>query len=300
MRTTSSAVTVQDCIIEASCSSATHAFTGGRLVRCHFKGLGSGVPVYTGAILSGCLVENCTAGNWPSGAGYHCTLRKSGIVGNNYLCIAFGGVTSTAIGRSKHAGSLYWNDATAITVGTGYATDDPLFVSSTGVAVRRSSPAFTCGEVPTAENYGAEYYKHVSTDFYGRPLTFVDGKPVAGADQLGVFEIFARRDFTVTDATPSVVEAADGAISLPQGGRLVASAAAGSSGDYDLVLLLRVPADGSLSIFVNGEAYDFDAGEHRLKIQKTPSAVELLVSADAGTSTILSLRRDVGMAIMVQ
>ena len=100
LRTNGSNATIQDCVIEASCGSATHAFTGGRLVRCHFKGLASGVPAYSLARLSGCLVENCPASKWPSGTGYNCTLRSSGILGNNYNCIASGTIGSTPVGRA--------------------------------------------------------------------------------------------------------------------------------------------------------------------------------------------------------
>ena len=183
---------------------------------------------------------------------------------------------------------------------TGYVTDDPLIASSTGVAVRRCSPAFTCGEVPTAENYGAEYYKHVSTDFNGRPLTFVDGKPVAGADQLGVFELFAHRRFTVTEATPYVTEAVDGSISVPQGERLVASANAGVLSSCSLALKINVPNGGSLSISLNGEVHDFETGEHVLNLPKSPSAMELIVSAGGGTSTLLALTRNDGTFFIIR
>ena len=187
MRTTSNNVTIQDCIIESSCSSATHAFTGGRLVRCHFKGLASGVPAYSLARLSGCLIENCPASDWPGGEGYNCTLRNSGILGRNYMCIASGKLTSTAFasGHSRHAGGLYWGFTGTVPSGTGYTVGRPRFVSSHGAEIRRISPAFTCGEVPTAANFGADYYKHVCTDFFGNPIAFTAGKPVVGADQIG-------------------------------------------------------------------------------------------------------------------
>ena len=185
LRTTSNNVTIQDCVVESSCSSASHAFTGGRLVRCHFKGLASGIPAYSLARLSGCLIENCPVSTWPGGMGFHCTLRNSGNLGNNYLCIASGNLTATAVGNSTHAGSLYWGFTTAVPSVTGYTVAKPRFVSPQGAEIRRISPAFTCGEVPTAANFGSEYYKHVCTDFFGNPIAFVDGKPVAGADQIG-------------------------------------------------------------------------------------------------------------------
>ena len=128
----------------------------------------------------------------------------------------------------------------------------------------------------------------------------MDGKPVAGADQLGVFKMFARRDFAVVDATSRVAESVDGLISVPQGERLAVTVAAEVAGLYDYVLAFRVPADGALSISVNGEVHDFGAGDHRLQLPKTNAAVELLVSAGAGTSTLLALKRDGGMAIVFQ
>ena len=103
------------------------------------------------------------------------------------MCIASGKLTSTAFAsdHSRHAGSLYWGFTTSVPSGTGYTVDRPRFVSSHGAEIRRISPAFTCGEVPTAENFGADYYKHVCTDFFGNPIAFTAGKPVAGADQIG-------------------------------------------------------------------------------------------------------------------
>ena len=295
MRTTSAAVTIMDCIVEANCGAAANAFTGGRLVRCFIKGLTSGMPAYSDVTLTGCVIENCKSSEyWPTGHGFHCTLRNSGTLAWNYACIGSGGARIRTTTAAKFAGSVMHNYTTYEAGATGYVTDDPLFVSSTGASVRRCSPAFTCGEVPTAVNYGAEYYKYVSTDFYGRPLTFVDGKPVAGADHLGVFELFAHRNFTVTEAMPHITEAVDGSISVPQGERLVASADAGALSSCALALKINVPNGGSLSISLNGEVHDFEAGEHMLNLPKTPSAVELVVSADVGTSTLLALKWNAG------
>ena len=212
----------------------------------------------------------------------------------NYACVGAGGARIRTSNAAKFAGSVMHNYKTYEAGTTGYVTDDPLFVSSTGVDVRRASPAFTCGEIPTADNYGAEYYKYASTDYYGRPITFVDGKPVAGADQLGVFKMFAHRNFTVTEATPRVAEAVDGSISVPQGERLVASADAGAFASGAFALKINVPNGGSLSVSLNGEVHDFETGEHMLNLPKTPSAVELVVSADVGTSTLLALKWNAG------
>ena len=294
MRTTGSVV-VRDCVVESSCGAVANAFTGGRLERCKISGLASGVPVYSDVTLAGCLIENCKSSDyWPTGRGFHCTLRNSGTLAWNYACVGAGGARIRTSNAAKFAGSVMHNYKTYEAGTTGYVTDDPLFVSSTGVDVRRASPAFTCGEIPAADNYGAEYYKYASTDYYGRPITFVDGRPVAGADQLGVFKMFAHRNFTVTEATPRVAEAVDGSISVPQGERLVASADAGAFASGAFALKISVPTGGSLSVSLNGKVCGFEAGEHMLRLPEASSAVELVVSADVGTSTLLALKHDSG------
>jgi len=297
-RTTSSTVTFTDCVIDSSCTAASTLFGGARLIRCTAKGLSH---VIGGITQVACYWEDCYASEyWPSSHGFHCTLRNMGTLSWNYACIGSGGARVKGSDAAKFAGSVMHNYTTYESGATGFVTDDPLFASSTGAAVRRCSPAFTCGEVPTAENYGAEYYKHVCTDFYGRPLTFVDGKPVAGADQLGVFELFAHRHFTVTEATTHITEAVDGSISVPQGERLVASADAGVLSPCALALKINVPNGGALSISLNGEVHAFETGEHVLNLPKSPSAVELVVSADVGTSTLLALKREAGTMFVIR
>ena len=299
MRSGGSGVTIRDCVVEANCGAAANAFTGGRLERCWIKGLTSGSPGYSDTTFVGCSIENCPSSTyWPTGHGFHCTLRNSGTLAWNYACIGSGGARIRTSGAAKFAGSVMHNYTTYEAGTTGYVTDDPLFTSSTGPSVRRCSPAFTCGEVPTAENYGAEYYKYVSTDFYGRPLTFVNGKPVAGADQLGVFEIFAKKRFTATEATTDVTESANGVISVPQGGSMTVVAPAGALNRRGgLVLMMSVPADGSLSLAVNGVTYDFGAGTHSLKLPSGASATELRFTGIAETSTLLALNSGAGFAL---
>ena len=301
MRSGGSGVTIRDCVVEASCGAAANAFTGGRLERCWIKGLASGSAVYSDVTVVASCIENCKSSEyWPSGHGFHCAFRNSGTLAWNYACIGSGGARVRTDNAAKFASSVMHNYTTYEAGSTGYVTGDPLFASTTGPSVRRCSPAFTCGEVPTAENYGAEYYKYVSTDFYGRPLTFVDGKPVAGADQLGVFELFAHRHFTVTEATPHITEAVDGSISVPQGERLVASADAGVLSPCAHVLKFNVPNGGTLSISLNGEVHDFETGEHVLNLPKSPSAVKLVVSSDGGTSTLLALKREAGTMFVIR
>ncbi len=299
-RTTSNNLTFMDCFIDASCSAASGAFAGCKLIRCTATNLPH--AAVGGKTLVACRLENCLASEyWPSGQGFHCTLRNSGTLAWNYACIGSGGARIRTSNAAKFAGSVMHGYTAYETGTTGYVTDDPLFVASTGVDIRRASPAFTCGEVPTAENYGAEYYKYVCTDYYGRPLTFIDGKPVAGAEQKGVFAMFAKRHFTVTEAATDVTESADGAIALPAGASLTAFAEAGTFDMRNgLLLSFRVSEGGSLSIVVNGVARSFGAGEHGFVLPATASAVNLFVSADSGASTLLSLRKSGGTIIGVR
>ena len=297
----SATATFSDCVIDASCSAAENAFLGCRLYRCVATNLAyAAVPAQNTSLVA-CLLENCRhATTWQVGRGFHCVMRNSGTLGWNYACIGADSDNVRPTSESvRFAGSIMHNYSSYYSGTTGYVRDDPQFVATSGVGIRRSSPAFTCGERPTAANYGAEYYKYVNTDFYGRPMAFVNGKPVAGADQLGEFKIFAARNFAVEEATPGVAESSDGVVSLPQGQSLLVTVPAGAldvSGGY--VMRVVVPAGGRLSVAVNGSVRDLGAGEYDLRLPRTPLETTLAASSVAGTSTLCSLKRGAGMTIV--
>ena len=87
---------------------------------------------------------------------------------------------------TRHVGLLAWNlnDNSLNTVKPSGATyADPYFCSAglREYRVIKSSPAYTCGVVPTASNYGADYWKYAGGDVNGNRLVFTDGKPMSGA-----------------------------------------------------------------------------------------------------------------------
>lgn len=298
MRSTGNAFTILDCVIE-DCAAASSVFCRGRIVRCKVSNLKNIGHVCDSTYASGCLFEN-NAGTTVSGVGFNCTFRNSGIFSGNYVCVASGG--SEVPSGSACAGSIMHGFG-AYSASGGYIADDPRFAATDGAKILRSSPAFTCGEKPTADNYGTNYYKYATTDFYGRPITFVDGKPVAGADQFGVFSILEKRAFEVSAATPKVLEALSGAITIPAGERVTASkaASADASAPGSWVIRFTVPEGGSLSIIVNGTETIYEAGvhEHKLAAIKTGIDSMELISL-AGTAEVSSLFRRMGTVLSLR
>ena len=293
-------VMFSDCVIDATCSAAANAFLGCRLYRCVATNLPYAVIPAQNTSLISCVLENCRhATSWQTGRGFHCTMRNSGTLAWNYACIGADSDNIRPTSESVYfAGSIMHNFSSYYAGTTGYIRDNPLFTSAAGAAVRRSSPAFTCGEIPTDSNYGAQYYKYVGTDFYGRPLTFVDGKPVAGADTLGVFEMFAHRWLAVTDATCNVTETSDGTISVPQGHALSVAAPTGTLDvPGGLVLRFVVPSGGRLAVSFGDDVREFEEGEHEYRLESS-SGMTLTMSSVAGTSTLCSLKKGGGFVIM--
>ena len=81
-------------------------------------------------------------------------------------------------------GEILHNNASA-----GFVPADPRFVdpASLDLRVLANSQVFTAGEIPTDENYGANYYlRAMTSDIDGNRLVFNGGKPVAGAHHVGV------------------------------------------------------------------------------------------------------------------
>ncbi len=280
--------TIMDCVIEANCGSAANAVTGARVIRSWFKGLKSGVPAYSTSILSGCLLENCSnSKDWPSGTAYHCTLRESGIFGQNIACIASGGLRAK---KTTYVGSIVYDFDTYDSGVEGLVNEDPLFTKATGVAVRRASPAFACGEIPTAGNYGADYYKYASTDYYGSPIAFIDGKPVAGADQSGTFLFFDRTELAAEDAPMAVTESVDGKVSMPAESILSLRIPAEDGLARNRMFTFTVPAGAVLSVVVGSTTNIFIEGVHDFMLKASNESVGMQIISVNGTCGLESLR----------
>ena len=167
----------------------------------------------------------------------------------------------------------------------------------------RSSPAFTCGEVPTADNYGTNYYKYATTDFFGRRLMFIDGKPVAGADHMGLFSMFWRRGFSVSPASGRVLEDGEGCVELPEGESIsIAKEAVADAADRRrCVLRFVVPEGGSFSVKCGDEAHTFASGCHELVLGSLKDGIgETVLMAMSGTVRIASLRYASGTVVSLR
>ena len=88
--------------------------------------------------------------------------------------------TAARLNTPDFEGDILWNVSESQ---SGETRGDPLFTALVGgdYRVLATSPAYTCGEVPTASNYGTNYWKHAMGDIDGYRLVFTDGKPLAGA-----------------------------------------------------------------------------------------------------------------------
>ena len=291
--------TLMDCVIEGTCGAASNAITGGRVIRCLFKDIKSGSPAYSTTVLSACVLENCTnSKDWPDGVAFNCTLRNSGIFGKNFACVASGGARAKKV---TYAGSLIFGFNTYDTGVSGLVKDkDPQFVSATGPKILRSSPAFTCGEVPADKNYGTNYYIYASTDYYGRPITFIDGKPVAGADMLGVFSMFDKRGLEVMAASAKVVQLQDGKIDLPAGCTLSAGIPATESEVKEYFITVTVADGAELGVTLDGAASTYGSGTHLLRVKSLSAARDIVFSSIGGLVEIESIKRIAGMYLILR
>ena len=298
MRSTGNAFTILDCVIE-DCAAASSVFCRGRIVRCKVSNLKNIGHVCDSTYASGCLFEN-NAGTTVSGVGFNCTFRNSGIFSGNYVCVASGG--SEVPSGSACAGSIMHGFG-AYSASGGYIADDPCFAAQSGAEILRSSPAFTCGEVPAADNYGTNYYKYASTDFFGRRLMFIDGKPVAGADHMGLFSMFWRRGFSVSPASGRVLEDGEGCVELPEGERIsIAKEAVADAADRRrCVLRFVVPEGGSFSVKSGGEEHFFAPGIHEFVLGSLKDGIgETVLESVSGTVRMASLRYVSGTVVSLR
>lgn len=299
MRSTGSAFTIMDCVIE-NCASASSVFCRGRIVRCKVSNLKNIGLVCDSTYATGCFFENNTCDSY-SGVGINCTFRNSGMLLANYACVASGG--SKVVAANICAGSVVHGFG-EYAVGTeGYTTENPCFAAQSGAEILRSSPAFACGEVPTADNYGAEYYKYACTDFFGRRLMFIDGKPVAGADHMGLFSMFWRRGFSVSPASCKVLEDGEGCVELPEGESISISKAAVAdvTDRRRCVLRFVVPEGGSFSVKAGDEEYLFAPGLHEFVLGNLKDGIgETVLESKAGTIHIASVRYVSGTVVSLR
>ena len=155
-------------------------------------------------LVSSVLADNAMLGasgvlglntDWTENLCYNSTIKgvkansMTGASGANYVSTAASIFhTAARLNTPNFEGDLLWNVSESQ---SGEERGDPLFTASVGgdYRVLATSPAYTCGIVPTMSNYGTNYWKYVMGDIDGNRLVFTDGKPLAGAfHTLGVSE----------------------------------------------------------------------------------------------------------------
>ena len=195
-----------DCTVTGNAGSASIVFKA-KVERCAIVGNTTKNYVFHGdsanPIVSSVVADNCV-GSYYVAVGYaKCvnvtakgladteSQRKQLVVHNSSITslaslFVTGRWAAQSDDATRHVGLLAWNlnDVSLNTVKPAGATyADPLFCSTAAAEYRviKSSPAYTCGVVPTASNYGADYWKYAGGDIDGNRLVFTDGKPMAGA-----------------------------------------------------------------------------------------------------------------------
>ena len=223
--------TVTDCIISNNVGAAASALKAVVAERCVITGNTGATTVDDGStVLSSVLYGNtATDGTFGEATVIGCSVRgtdnttkqfKKNKLVKLYNTIVTDGETAWA--ANTYAGCLLWNFKTLEAGCSVTEQIDPYYVGATDLRVLANSAAFGVGEIPTASNYGVDWYQHVSTDFTGAPLVFNAGRPVVGAFNAGVAGVHvtaALGGLTV----PEGVTAIEGAATLDVAGSGVAS-----------------------------------------------------------------------------
>lgn len=198
---------ITDCVISNNSGVRSSAGYGAFLSRCIIRDntilslddFTTPNVVNGGCILFACLLHDNQAG--PLGGGMlgagtyiNCTVvgnsrtdpfvymlsSESIRVVNTVLC---GGSWEVIKGDLSVQECLFWNVDKIDPRITRYTVADPYFVSplEDDYRVLACSPACRCAAVPTAANFGADYYKYVSIGFDDAAVRYMDKKPMTGA-----------------------------------------------------------------------------------------------------------------------
>ena len=184
---------IDDCIITNNCAYEGSAVFYGRMSRCYVAGnRGQNFVASAGAYRSCVFEDNYTSHPTDGLLGndtrlLHCTviaddgqsLYYTGSYIKRYSTVFLGGSLARSNGVS--AGNVCGNvqtveDAAAV-------VKDPLLADPDNGDWHpfASSTVFTAGVVPSFGNYGNDYWYYATSDYEGNPITFNEGKPVAGA-----------------------------------------------------------------------------------------------------------------------
>ena len=199
---------VSDCVISNS-AAARGAVNGGGYSRCEFYDCtGWNTGARATHFFSSCQLVGCCG----TGAGsfiystdttcksvVHCSIHNYSDTAHNtygggrpiWNCAVWKGAAIAA--ADSMAGCVFYG-ITSITAEDGYTVAYPLYVAARDLRPMAGSPLETAGAKPTADNFGASYWKYVTTDLHGRTWKLnADGAPMVGC--------YAR---AVTRVEPSV------------------------------------------------------------------------------------------------
>ena len=179
-----------DCVV-TGCAGSSAVVYRGRIERCRITGNTTLRNVVNAPIIVSSIVADNEIPGGNAVLGGTCTCLQSTIVGDSgAYCTsagvsAYGTVFSTALSSNGSSlnGCLVWDFATSP---SGVTKGNPLFTAAADLDFRvlDASPAYTCGVVPTASNYGSTAFaKYATSGIDGNPLVFTDGNPLAGACQ---------------------------------------------------------------------------------------------------------------------
>ena len=225
---------IDDCIITNNYANANGIAFNARLTRCSvsennhgrdFVAYGGSYCASVFVVNGGCYTKTGIFGGVPRL--YHCTVIGEKISGLNpysesnndiqrYASVFFGG--DAAGGNGISFGNVYGE---FLTVGDVFAeVSDPLLADARNGDFHPfvSSPVFSAGVALTSENYGRDYWYYASTDFEGNPISFNQGKPVAGA-----FMKPTERSIVAVSATKGGISPAADRIAVAMDGECVLS-----------------------------------------------------------------------------
>ena len=211
---------ILDCVITDGIAFRGGLAYGGCYVRCTFTGgtaIGGGL-IRNNVYLNGCLVHgNFSGATLDSGsvATYQSTVVRNieaimtpgqGLGFLNAIVVGSGNISS--LGTTYGSVMNGFGTLTATPGATvEYVTDAPVFVDAANGDYRigSSSPAVHCGKLLD------DWWKRPACDFNGKPLRFVDGKPVAGAfaDPVAVVNASVLGDVSVSPSGTQFVEAGE-------------------------------------------------------------------------------------------
>ena len=187
---------LDDCIVSNNVSKASGICVNARMSRCLVADNPGSVSVVVGGASCGCIFK-ITKFDAPSSCvfGSNTRIVNSTVVMDDapdttpydtasgkiyrYASVFSGG--DTLGGNGVSAGNVCWGFATIADLAAHLR--NPLLTDPSNGDFHpfAQSPVFSAGVIPDASNYGSEYWYYATTDYENNPISFIGGKPVAGA-----------------------------------------------------------------------------------------------------------------------